>query len=595
VVFLVLIGLYAVWQAPRWITATENVIAEIPKNFFDTSQWTDFHEKTKKTIPGFFPFSLVSRTVEEIIEIQASLNRVEKLDFSAQNNEISVKNFYALFDEIEYIHARLKEIKRHLNWVPIDSLAPDQKTTFLSLTDRLLVAKKITQDLAGFRSSLRYFFRQNSRLLILLQNNNEPRSTGGFTGSLVMLDFFSDQAGEEKIRWSFYDVYALDRLVPDSAQIPAPKFFHDLSKKISLRDANFWPHFPTSAEKIRDFFDVIGEKRPDTVIAINLNTIKPIVEAVEPIEFPVWNLSLNSDNFDLGLSVLVEGKLAGRMQVKKPVEDFAHLLFRPRILRHINPEKVWSFDWKNLVHQKNLLVHSQHDLVQKLAEKWGLDGSMKMKKNVDNFLGFDFVSIGANKSEKFLWTDIQHHSAIDHKGLVKNTVRIKRIHSALPGEIEKLLESQNWPKEQRTWLSEKLLWVLGYGESRVMLRVFVPRSARLTSERNISGRITQTMSDSGNFAIFLVPLFVVPGEKLEAEFQYSTPINRGTFDWRPYFLQLWGTPGRDRKTRFMTTVSATDGGNFVAETLNIGIPQALIDTDFRAVMTWENPFKKSSP
>jgi len=78
-------------------------------------------------------------------------------------------------------------------------------------------------------------------------------------------------------------------------------------------------------------------------------------------------------------------------------------------------------------------------------------------------------------------------------------------------------------------------------------------------------------------------MYAVPGDRLKIHLEYETKVNRGSHEWRPYFLQLVGTPGRSR-TSFMETISTEEGGRFSAETYTIGRPQDLIDSDFRAVV-----------
>jgi hypothetical protein len=78
-------------------------------------------------------------------------------------------------------------------------------------------------------------------------------------------------------------------------------------------------------------------------------------------------------------------------------------------------------------------------------------------------------------------------------------------------------------------------------------------------------------------------MFVNAGEKLTIKIQYRTGLSRGSANWRPYFLQLVGTPGRE-KTTFLETISTEKGGSFKAESQNLGRPEALVDQDYRAVV-----------
>ena len=116
-----------------------------------------------------------------------------------------------------------------------------------------------------------------------------------------------------------------------------------------------------------------------------------------------------------------------------------------------------------------------------------------------------------------------------------------------------------------------------------MIRFWVPNNAKLLNQKNPSGKITINQEEDKDFTIFEIPQFILPGETLQTTFTYQTTINRGSLNWRPYFFQLSGTPGRD-KTEFLKTISTPKNGKFTAETQNIGRPQPLVDSDFRAVV-----------
>lgn len=233
--------------------------------------------------------------------------------------------------------------------------------------------------------------------------------------------------------------------------------------------------------------------------------------------------------------------------------------------------------------QKNILAFSDNASLQKLFEKWHIDGKLRDKKGIDNFLYFDFFSVGANKSEKFMWSKFWHDSQIMKDGVVRNSLSLKRTHSLRAGEIETILGWDFLPQNVKDLMTGDLLWKLGMGENRTIFRVYVPRDAELVSYENLSGKITQAFSENNQFKIFEIPMNVLPGESLETKLVYETKIERGSQNWRPYFLQVGGTPGV-RQASFMETISTEKSGTFSAETLNIGKPIPLTDSDFRALV-----------
>ena len=283
-------------------------------------------------------------------------------------------------------------------------------------------------------------YQKESRVIILLQNSNEPRSTGGFAGSFLQLDFTKDK----KFSWQFKDIYSVDRKVPLSAQSVAPKWFEGLSNKISLRDANFHPDFATSAKEIIRLMAAAGEKRPDILGAVNLEIVSEILKLTGPVPLKKWDLILDESNFDLVLQFLVEGKVLGRFNVKDPVLLFVKQLFLPETLAKISVQDLKSFDYEKFVQQKNIQFYSSNSAFQKLFSDWKITGKMEMAHEVDNFLMFDFVSIGANKSEKFMWTKARLDSKIFADGKVENVLKIirnKKMTLKLPNFVKKELSS----------------------------------------------------------------------------------------------------------------------------------------------------------
>jgi len=575
-----------------FVSIGEKKIPELSANIFtlanqakeaglDKEAWQTISTEAKK-IPRVFPLSLIRKSFLEAEEIILELYQLKENFSLLFDPPISTEKILDEFKSLEQIDNHLKKISKNLNKIP-DFLLTEQQTKELNLIQaKIRVTRRHLDDIQKFKNIFKQLSKKEERILVLLQNQNEPRSTGGFTGSVLNINL-----GKETISWEFSDIYSLDRLIPNDAQLPAPDFFHNLSQTISLRDANFWPDFPTSSNKYRDFFESINEPVPNVILAINLNVIKELLLLTGPITIPKWGVTAHHHNVDLVLQFLVEAKVAGRFSAKEPLLSFAEELFKSKTISEITTDQLLNFDFSNFITQKNILANSQNSELQKLFETWQIDGRVQQKKDADNFLYFDFISVGANKSEKFVWTKLWHDSEISPDGKVKNFVEIIRNHALKNGEISTLLQNSSWPENVGELLNdEELLWKLGAGQNRTILRLFVPKNAKLLSQKNPSGAITENFSDNKKFKIFEIPMFVVPTEKIKIQLEYETKLERGSSNWRPYFLQLVGTPGRD-KTSFLSTISTAKNGKFTAETKNIGKPQNLINDDFRAVIEFE--------
>ncbi len=554
-----------------------DVAEEVEQAGLDLDKWNGLTEKFNE-IPSF-PFGPIKKSLFHAQAIVREFSAFQESLLSTFDQEpINTEQLLQLFDHVKNIDERVGKIRSNLNWIPSFLLDDEAKQQLASLKIQIEMGQDILNDIAKFERIIQSFARNQDRLLILLQNENEPRSTGGFVGSVLVVDF-----GEEVIDWHFEDIYALDRQVPGEVQPLAPEFFHDLSKTISLRDANFWPDFAQSSQSYRDFFKSIGQEPPTAIVGVNLNIVEEFLKFTGPVNLSKWGVVVDEYNVDLALQFLVESKITGRFNAKGPILEFADQLFQPSVIEKINFDEVLTFDLEQFIGQKNILAYSTNISLQKLFEKWGIDGRVREKNDADNFLYFDFISVGANKSEKFVWTKLWHDSEIAKDGTVKNSLEIIRNHALHPGEISELLKENTWSENIKGLLNDELLWKLGAGQNRTILRLYVPREAKLISSRNPSGKVNETLSDDKKFKIWEIPMFVNAGEKLKIEIQYSTKLSRGSASWRPYFLQLVGTPGRE-KTTFLETISTEKGGKFSAETKNLGHPESLIDQDYRAVV-----------
>lgn len=563
-------------KIPKWKTQLFEIMEEAKE--ISPEKIAELARLSNEKFPNVFPFSCIQSIFSEASLIFQEIEKMKKINFVFSEKNVEISCLFSFFENLKNIEKSLINIEKNISRIPNFLLDENQKIKKNQVLERVYFAQEIVEDCLKFEKIVRGFSEKNERVLILLQNQNEPRSTGGFVGSFVLLDFEKD-----RLFWKFSDIYGFDRRVLLKDQFEAPLFFHNLSQKISLRDANFWPDFSVSAQKYQHFFESIGEKSPQIVLAINLNSIAEVLKITGPVMIDRWQFELNESNFDLILQFLVESKITGRFEVKKPVQIFAEGLFSKIKEANINFNSLSSFDWKLFLKQKNLLAFSDNKTLQKLFEKWRIDGKLRAKKGVDNFLYFDFLSVGANKSEKFMWSKFWHDSLIMKDGIVRNTLSLRRTHSLRSGEIESLLGWQLLPQNVKDLMNEELLWKLGMGENRMVLRVYVPLDAKLVSYENLGGKITQAISENKEFKIFEIPMNVLPGESLETNLSYETKINRGSQNWRPYFLQVGGTSGINQSS-FMETISTEQAGKFSAETLNIGKPVPLVDLDFRALV-----------
>ena len=566
-------------KTPQWKAVATSVFDKIESSDqLGLDEWKSVVKDIEK-LPSVFPMTLLQNSVEEVNGIFLAVKDIERVVGECFEREpLKTDQIFTIFSQLQKIEQSLGAIQDNVESIPSFLLSEEEQLKKAWLLSKLVFAQEKLRDVKTLERIVLNLAATEGRIVFLLQNQNEPRPTGGFVGALLVVDL-----SREKIVWKFEDVYALSRRVEETDKLPAPDFFSNLAQTISLHDANFWADFPTSAEQYIHFFNSIGEPPPDVLVAVNLNVVREIIKMIGHIELEKWGITLDEFNFDIGLSFLVESKINGRFDVKKPVEDFMRTLFASKHFKTLSYGQLEALNISDLVSKKNIFAYAVSKPLQELFDRWGIAGRLRFKRHADNFLFFDFVSVGANKSEKFMWTKFWHDSKIQKNGVVKNSLEIVRTHALKPGEIEKSLDIEKMPINTKKLLTEEVLWKLGEGQNRTVLRVAVPKDAKLITQNNPSGHISESFVPENQYKFFEVPMFVLPGERVKIHLEYETFLERGSHNWRPYFLDVVGAYGKNQVT-FLETISTEKEGLFTAKTDNIGVPQNLVDAEFRTVV-----------
>lgn len=180
----------------------------------------------------------------------------------------------------------------------------------------LLVEYFMTEAIASTEVALPIFrhlpellgYDQEKNYLFLFQNNMELRPTGGFIGSYGILTVRNG----EVINIFTDDIYNLDKHAEGKMEelAPEPMARYNNQKFWYLRDANWSPDWPTSAEKIIWFFNQernyagLPPQELDGIIAITPDFIANLLSITGPVE--IKNLTFKSDNFANDLEQFVE-------------------------------------------------------------------------------------------------------------------------------------------------------------------------------------------------------------------------------------------------------------------------------------------------
>ncbi len=129
--------------------------------------------------------------------------------------------------------------------------------------------------------------------LTLIENSDELRATGGFVSAVGLLTLDNGKLSLS----NFSDSYAVDNPDVKPEAPPTPLSYYMKTGYFLLRDANWWPNFPTSAQKIAQLYQLHQGVTVDNVLALDSQTVAYLFEALGPLDLPSYNERLTADNF----------------------------------------------------------------------------------------------------------------------------------------------------------------------------------------------------------------------------------------------------------------------------------------------------------
>lgn len=238
-------------------------------------------------------------------------------------------------------------------------------------------------------------YPEDSVYLFVLQNSDEMRPAGGFIGTYGVIrfsaghitDFFTD------------DVYNLDRFsLPESRpRAPYPIATYLEQPAWYLRDANWDPDFPASAERILRFYKdefkeacvTSGQAMSnvpcsmlhddlDGIIAIMPEAIRPLLEMVGPITVGGQTFDDNNltDALEFEVEIKFEQKGIPRPLRKMIVSELGHALISKIMELPIKrwPEAIHAV--RGALDERQMILYASDPGVQEKISSYGWSGKI---------------------------------------------------------------------------------------------------------------------------------------------------------------------------------------------------------------------------
>ncbi len=256
-------------------------------------------------------------------------------------------------------------------------------------------------------------------ILILFENSNELRPTGGFLGTFGAMALENGTIKQLHIS----SIYDLDGQLHEVINPPRPMYA--VNDRWYLRDSNWFADFPTTARKMSEFYQKEGGNTPDQVWALTPSIVVDLLRITGPVTLANYGVTLDSSNFIQ--QTQVETSINYDKKLNKPKQflaDFFPLFLQK--LSSLNPEQtiqvLGSFQ-KNLA-AKEILMYSYDPETQKQLSAFHWSGEVVDTDR--DYLSIISANLGGTKTDLAIRQTASIVSHISDEGEIINTVTLTR-------------------------------------------------------------------------------------------------------------------------------------------------------------------------
>lgn len=474
-----------------------------------------------------------------------NMGSIPKNFFEANRNEYNPATHPSLTatlkKELPLIEQSVKELANAnsaIQKIPETFVPEDVREKFRFARDALATSTKLLTDILSQMPAILTLLADEKphKFLVLLQNNDELRPTGGFIGNFMILETQNGYISKMEVK----DVYSADHQLKEPPSPPPEIEF--VNTKWYLRDSNYSMHFPASAEKALWFLDQEINIKADTVIAIDATFIQDLLDITGPVKIPSLSRPIRSTNFNQIISYIVESKLAGREDPKAILREFMPE-FEKSLFKNVDPISLLPF-LSSAIQKKHLLAYSTNKDIQEFFRANSLTGEIKITPNQEDYLAVAHSNIGGNKSDPYILETIQHDTYLNADGTIENTVTITRKNtwsSETEKNIRAIIQSFGFKD-----ISNGVWEILGRSRNLHMLRIYVPKDAKLLAG---SDSETKTIYDPDTQKTYFSTKMEVPvGQSRTVKIRYLLPFKLHLSPAAKYTLNIQKQPGQKNIT-----------------------------------------------
>ena len=394
-----------------------------------------------------------------------------------------------------------------------------------------LLLEQLTPVLPDFSTLFVELTQGTQRWVILFQNSNELRATGGFMGSYAVVEIVDGKV----ITIDVEDIYDADGQF--AGYVAPPKGVAEYlsgGKGLRLPDANWNPDTRKSAEQILPFFAFGNKHSINGIVFVNIEFAKDILNFLGPIELVDYNTVVTAENIDEVLRSRRADFFPGSIQKKHMLSQLLTQL-RIKIVALETSELLALSNSIQINTQKhNLQFFSNNTIIDEVFSKYSMRQSLTSPQDSE-YLYLVESNVGINKANKNVTREVTIAKNAGNRVVTVNFSNNNEVPTI--SKLTPLTAQIENPTATQTAIPNNHLSYVNYQ------RVIVPQDWKLTTayleENEITVLDVQTIENNGSEFTEIGFLIVIP--------ESESKLLKLTFDTKQDFDTIYiqkqpGTP-----------------------------------------------------
>jgi hypothetical protein len=360
-----------------------------------------------------------------------------------EKNDKNLSNKINDFIQYEILaEASAKDLNEEVSKIDVNVLPENYRDQFISLKQKSSDLEFILSKNIDLIQKLNLFLgsAQDKRYLLVFEDNAEMRASGGFVGSYALLDLSQGKITNiEAPQGGSYDTKGgMNKYIipPQPLTLINPRWY--------FWDANWWPDWEKSAQKLSWFYEKSGGPTTDGVIAFTPTVLQRILAITGSIDMTDTNgMVMTSDNLWTNLRTAIdtekasEDKLPYDLAENKPKKVIGQLT--EKIITQI-PERLDRDKFVALLsslqqdlNEKQILIYLNDNNLQSEVEARNWAG--RIKDTDKDYLLVADTNIAGGKSDRLMMENINHHADVQPDGTIIDTLTITRANAATTSQL----------------------------------------------------------------------------------------------------------------------------------------------------------------